>query len=302
LLRCVQPTGSAACGRPVAFDGATAACTGCGTRYQVVRGVPVLKQEADPEAERHYDWLNTTTTRAAQQRAQHMSEYIQQTTRFIEEHGVRGPVLEVGCGLGLLADLAPRYVGLEYCLSALLAEGFGHPARVCGDARHLPFAGAGFQLVVSINVLEHVDRVDRAFAEIDRVLRPGGFLLLKPAWHCTRYNTELIPLRRYGELTLRQKAVKALLPVLRSRAWKLGTKVPWRLWRRLTARRANPLAWRPLTPHYGPEWIADADAAASIDCHEGILYYETRGYRCLSHSRRLDRILAGHDMVILQKP
>jgi SAM-dependent methyltransferase len=267
-----------------------------------VKGVPVLKCEADPGAERHYDWLLTTQTRDEQLRGRHISEYVELTSRFAAEHAVRGPVLEVGCGLGLLADRVPGYVGLEYSLAALLAEGFGHAARVCGDARHLPFDDAGFQLVVSINVLEHVDRVDLAFAEIDRVLMPGGYLLLKPAWHCTRYNTELIPARRYGELSPRQKAVKALLPLLRSRAWKFATKVPWRLWRRMSARRDNPLAWRPLTPHFGADWIADADAAASIDCHEGILYYETRGYRCLSHPRRLDRVFAGHDMVILQKP
>jgi SAM-dependent methyltransferase len=242
------------------------------------------------------------TSREEQIRTQHTSELIQRAAEFVRERDISGPVLEIGCGLGLLADHVPNYVGLEYSLGGLLTPGFEHAARVCGDARDLPFVDRGFQFIVTINVLEHVDRVDLAFAEIDRVLMPGGYLFLKPAWHCTRYNTELIPARPYRDLSLRQKAVKASLPLLRSRAWKFASKVPWRMWRRITSRRNNPLSWRPLTPHYGADWIADADAAASLDCHEGILYYESRGYECLSHESWMRRVLAGHDLVILRKP
>jgi SAM-dependent methyltransferase len=267
LLRCVQPAGSGVCGSPIDFDGQSAVCSRCRHSYAVVQHVPVLKPEADPEVEKHYDDLAGITSRDEQRRAGHLAD-----------------------------------VGLEYSLGRLLTPGFEDAARVCGDARQLPFADGAFQLAVSLNVLEHVDRVDLALAEIDRVLQPGGYALLKPAWHCTRYNTELIPVRSYGELTLRQKCVKAALPLLQTRAWKFATKIPWRMWRRLTARKNNPLSWGRLTPHYGADWIADADATTSIDSHEGILYFESRDYDCPSHPRRMDRILAGHDLVIVRKP
>jgi SAM-dependent methyltransferase len=302
LLRCVQPARSGVCGSPIDFDGQSAVCSRCRHSYAVVQHVPVLKPEVDPEVEKHYDDLAGITSRDEQRRAGHLADIARSIEDFVRDHSIVGPILEVGCGLGLLSDRVPKYVGLEYSLGRLLTRGFENAARVCGDARQLPFADGAFQLAVSLNVLEHVDRVDSALAEIDRVLQPGGYALLKPAWHCTRYNTELIPVKRYGELTLRQKCVKAALPVLQSRGWKFATKVPWRLWRRLTARKNNPLSWGRLTPHYGADWIADSDATTSIDSHEGILYFESRDYDCPSHPRRMDRILAGHDLVIVRKP
>lgn len=42
------------------------------------------------------------------------------------------------------------------------------------DAEHLSFADASVDLVLSCDVLEHVNDPRRAFAEIARVLRPGG--------------------------------------------------------------------------------------------------------------------------------
>src|SRR5947209_7796346 len=169
ILRCVRADEASVCRRPIEFDGDSAVCRGCGNRYQVVRGVPVLKEHADPDAERHFDWMADVTSRDEQIRTEHTSELIRQVEAFIAEQGVAGPVLEIGCGLGLLADRAPRYIGLEYSLGGLLTAGFENAARVCGDARKLPFSDESIQLVVTINVLEHVDRVDLAFVEIDRV-------------------------------------------------------------------------------------------------------------------------------------
>jgi hypothetical protein len=129
----------------------------------------------------------------------------------------------------------------------------------------------------------------------------GGYLVLKPAWHCTKYVTELIPVRRYGELNARQKMTKALLPLLRSKPYKFLSRIPWRIARRITSRPNNPLRYGRLTPYHGTSWISDADAAASIDCHEGILYYASRGYTCLSHPTAAQQLLAGHDLVVLRK-
>ena len=155
--------------------------------------------------------------------------------------------------------------------------------------------------VFSFNTLEHVPDVEMAFGEIDRVLRPGGYLVLKPAWHCTRLVTELVPVRPYSELNPRQRVVKALLPLIRSKPYKFISWIPSRIVRRLTCRSNNSLHWGRLTPYHGDAWISDADAVASIDCHEGILYYTSRGYSCLSHPTAVRQLLAGHDLVVLQK-
>jgi SAM-dependent methyltransferase len=41
----------------------------------------------------------------------------------------------------------------------------------------LPFDDASFDAAVAIEVLEHIDGHDRFFAEVARVLRPGGFVM-----------------------------------------------------------------------------------------------------------------------------
>jgi SAM-dependent methyltransferase len=277
-------------------------CGECGFAYPIVRDVPVLRPEAFEPTD---DWFEAMY--AGRSRTEELeSEYLRPERAYMGELARRrkltGPCLEIGCGTGLFADVVPNYIGLEYSLESLCVGGFEDATRVCGDARRLPFADASMECVFSFSTLEHVPDVDRAFAEIDRVLRPGGTLVLKPAWHCTRYTTELIPVLPYRALNARQKATKALLPLLRSRPYKLLTRVPRRLVRRARSRRENPLRWRRLTPYHGAAWISDADAVADIDCHEGILYYTSRGYACSSHPSAIRQLLAGHDIVTLHKP
>jgi SAM-dependent methyltransferase len=46
------------------------------------------------------------------------------------------------------------------------------------DIRGLPFADASYDVVFASHVLEHVDKDQLAFAEIIRILKPGGFAIL----------------------------------------------------------------------------------------------------------------------------
>jgi ubiquinone/menaquinone biosynthesis C-methylase UbiE len=49
------------------------------------------------------------------------------------------------------------------------------------DERTLPFPAASFDVVAAINFLEHIEDDDRFFAEMVRVLKPGGeFLFMAP--------------------------------------------------------------------------------------------------------------------------
>lgn len=54
----------------------------------------------------------------------------------------------------------------------------GHPSLVEGDALALPFADASFDVVMSVCAIEHFDDGAAALAEMARVLRPGGDLVL----------------------------------------------------------------------------------------------------------------------------
>jgi len=94
-------------------------------------------------------------------------------------------VLELGAGPGATTDvlrsLAGRVTSLEYDHS--FAAGLRARIRdsnvqvLQGDAAALPFPDATFSSAIAVLVLHHLkscELQDRAFAEIRRVLRPGG--------------------------------------------------------------------------------------------------------------------------------
>ena len=97
--------------------------------------------------------------------------------------------LEAGCGTGYLSkSLEQRYgwrmtamdlarEGLEY------ARGYGLNGLAQGDVTALPFAGAAFDALVSMEVIVHLPRGEesRALSEFARVLNPGGLLVLRVA-------------------------------------------------------------------------------------------------------------------------
>jgi SAM-dependent methyltransferase len=91
-------------------------------------------------------------------------------------------VLEVGGGQGELAERMQRELRAEVTFLDLspgmvaLARGRGLDARV-GDVQELPFADGSFDTVVAAWMLYHVPDIDRALAEIARVLTKGGALI-----------------------------------------------------------------------------------------------------------------------------
>lgn len=100
-------------------------------------------------------------------------------------------VLDIAGGTGDLARSFAAAVGEQGCVvlsdinesmlrtgrDKLLDAGVAIPAVVC-DAERLPFADAGFDLVSVAFGLRNMTRKDVALAELARVLRPGGRLLV----------------------------------------------------------------------------------------------------------------------------
>ena len=91
-------------------------------------------------------------------------------------------VLEVGCGQGWLSERIQRELGCqvvaidqsEHMVEITRARGVR--AEVA-DAQDLPFDDGEFDCAVAAWMLYHVRDVDRALAELARVLRPGGRLV-----------------------------------------------------------------------------------------------------------------------------
>lgn len=100
-------------------------------------------------------------------------------------------VLDLGCGPGLLAagmaqaaGPSGHVTGLDLSEPMLMVarnrcQPFGHRiSLVRGDGTALPFRAASFDAAVSTQVLEYIPAVDTALAELHRVVRPGGRILL----------------------------------------------------------------------------------------------------------------------------
>lgn len=99
-------------------------------------------------------------------------------------------VLDVGCGTGQFGERIRRalpnakVVGVDL-VAAMLAGGAdrwarhrGHLMPVQGDSEHLPFVAGSFDVVTCANSFHHYPDQARAVAEMHRVLKPGGRLML----------------------------------------------------------------------------------------------------------------------------
>jgi SAM-dependent methyltransferase len=93
-------------------------------------------------------------------------------------------VLDVGCGTGsnlrMLVELDFEDVtGLDRSEDAIRwCREKELPTVERGDLCALPFPEDHFDLVLATDVLEHIDEPDAAVAELRRVLRPGGTLIV----------------------------------------------------------------------------------------------------------------------------
>ena len=95
-------------------------------------------------------------------------------------------VLDAGCGVGYgaahLARVARRVVGVDVFEDAIAYARRRYADAgvefVVADVRELPFPDATFDTVCSFEIVEHVSDAECFVAELARVLRPDGTLVL----------------------------------------------------------------------------------------------------------------------------
>lgn len=220
-------------------------------------------------------------------------------------------VVEVGCGVGHLHGCHPNWMGFEYSGTALrLAKQLhGEDLRVVeGDARVLPLASDSVDFLYSFATLEHVPEIERAFAEIERVMKPGAVALLCPAWNCRPWTVKKLQQRPYAELSAGESVGKFLIPLREHIGFRMIAALPRRLWRELKLLGGGPvlLDYRKLFPRFDL-WesyphISDDDAFVSIDAHSALAFFRSRGWSLISHPTLLHRLGCRGGEVLVQKP
>lgn len=99
-----------------------------------------------------------------------------------------GRILDVGCGSSRIIQSLPEAVALDIALPKLRFLRRTNKRRVQASTFQLPFPGDCFDRVVHSEVIEHVPFSHEIFAELHRVLKPDGVLVIgtpdygRPNW------------------------------------------------------------------------------------------------------------------------
>ena len=91
---------------------------------------------------------------------------------------IKGCILENGCGVGMyvehLSSFGGTVVGLEYDFERAAEAGLNSPHILNAAGEFVPLPSSTFELILSHEVLEHVQDDRAAVCEMVRVLKPGG--------------------------------------------------------------------------------------------------------------------------------
>ena len=120
---------------------------------------------------------------------------IKAVEKFRDESGDKTlQILDAGCGTGINLRYLSAYgkaCGLDISKEALKFSCIRGPsALICGSLDKLPLKNKQFDLVVALDVIEHIQDDLTAVLELNRVLRPGGCLIATvPAFQFLWSNT-----------------------------------------------------------------------------------------------------------------
>lgn len=161
----------------------TLACTGCGTDFPIVRGIPrflpttLAPAKQATAAAFGYEWTHYTALTDADR-----EEFLDWIKPLHPSDFAGRTVLDVGCGKGRHIFLCAQFqakeiVGID--LSDAVESAFHNTHHlpnvhvVQADVYNLPFADP-FELAYSIGVLHHLPDPKEGFLTMNKHVRPGG--------------------------------------------------------------------------------------------------------------------------------
>lgn len=99
----------------------------------------------------------------------------QEKYEIIKKH-IKGKVLDVGCGTGLITKQIPNAIGLDNSWE-MLSQYQGE--KVLADAHEIPFPDKSFDTVISLTVLQDVEKPLTVLKEMKRVGKKVIFSILR---------------------------------------------------------------------------------------------------------------------------
>jgi SAM-dependent methyltransferase len=228
------------------------------------------------------------------------SEFRDPALAFVRAQASTAIIVEIGAGRGTFAGCHPGYVATDLSLPALRSF---PGARIQCNATALPFGDQSIDAFFSIATFEHLPRPGAALIELDRCLRPGGSLLLYPAWYVRPWASQGLHVRSYEELSRLKRVEKAAIGIRDRKPYQFVKVLPGRLrgeW--LAPHRPVGLSYRHLEPNLERFVCSDSDAFASLDPHAVSTFFRSRGYRDRRRATVFARLLYGYEPVVVEKP
>jgi len=111
-------------------------------------------------------------------------ERIYRAMKQIEKKEIFGAVLDFGCGSGVmlpfLAERAQEVIAVDINLERLrrIEKEIDFDKKIRFAESHEGIPPKSLDLIIALDVLEHVDNLDTIFAELAALLKPGGEIIV----------------------------------------------------------------------------------------------------------------------------
>ena len=162
-------------------------------------------------------------------------------------------ILDAGCGTGANLRMLQEYgcaIGIDISSQAIAfchRRGISPDRAFAASVTDLPFAQNKFDLAVSFDVICNIPDDENAFAQVARVVKPGGYFIVQlPAyqWLWSMHDVAVGHQRRYSARDVRAKLAQAgfqVERVLHTNALLLPFAILGRLHRRRVLERGSEI-------------------------------------------------------------
>ncbi len=163
-------------------------CPSCGFKVTVIKGIYCFldRTETVDQWQDTFDELASgplgNTSTAVEYRSPTQHRYIIAAFRTLcGSVPAEARILDIGCGNGIFWESllgGRRVVGIDYSLNMCVLASARKMVAYQANALALPFADAQFDLIYSAEVLQYAENLEILLAELARVCRPGGRIVV----------------------------------------------------------------------------------------------------------------------------
>lgn len=175
---------------------------------------------------------------------------------------------------------------------------------IVADASVLPFKDNSIDAILTHTFLEHPLKPELVLSEINRVLKPGGYIIHSDAWNCRWWQRfGVVGVKKFNEMLLKEKLIYIAAKLTELKIFRIPKLIIKRALVILFTDLSKPihLKYRKLKPNYTLNLFKDEDAASSIDPVNVILFYESIKYTCYPKLGFINKLFFNKLNIYLQK-